>query len=551
MSSKSPRVTCQILYVWLVLTVLVLCPKVACAASKTGGTITFSEMKVEASGKDRLILGRSVSVVIEGKVTNGTGGTITSDDLPHLAYGDDAIELSLDEKGLPSGKSCKVSGKGSIPVDGHDVPDASFSGSTKYAGLDGAEKDLASQLSEIEKDFAAKDKKKADDKRKREEKKAHEEEAVEAFKSCVGKPASEAMELAAAAGYEPTYYDSFGVDVTEILTNAEGDTKILSAPVSAVDINKKWLFLGSSAKVTLDYTEPKAAKERAKEEARETILHCVGKSAGKTQILVDNNDFDLVMLDKHGADITKGVRKARKGSPVRKAKVSSVEIDKTKDSKREVVTVMVNYTSNSSRKRINKEHGYPSSVTFSGGTIRVVDEHPAVEGSTLVILINGTLTNNDSWTVNTEYLPHFVTQEDDDPAKEYALRLDGSIDELGAGKSVGYEVAVRVYSRNLSVSFRGPYGKPRLNGADAFATEILAKHQQQLEVHDANIGYYQAEQQRAWEESRRAVACYVTQTGDCYHSRTGCPALSRSKNLYETTVGWAQDNGLTACERCH
>ena len=40
-------------------------------------------------------------------------------------------------------------------------------------------------------------------------------------------------------------------------------------------------------------------------------------------------------------------------------------------------------------------------------------------------------------------------------------------------------------------------------------------------------------------------------TGYAYHSRTGCPRLSRSTDIYELTVGEAKDDGYEPCDFCN
>lgn len=44
--------------------------------------------------------------------------------------------------------------------------------------------------------------------------------------------------------------------------------------------------------------------------------------------------------------------------------------------------------------------------------------------------------------------------------------------------------------------------------------------------------------------------CYVTETGHSFHLSKGCPRLSRSKYLYETTVGEARAEGYDPCDSC-
>ncbi len=53
------------------------------------------------------------------------------------------------------------------------------------------------------------------------------------------------------------------------------------------------------------------------------------------------------------------------------------------------------------------------------------------------------------------------------------------------------------------------------------------------------------------EMARENETCYYTEYGSCYHSRPGCPALSNSSAVYETTVGEAEYWGLERCDRCY
>ena len=69
--------------------------------------------------------------------------------------------------------------------------------------------------------------------------------------------------------------------------------------------------------------------------------------------------------------------------------------------------------------------------------------------------------------------------------------------------------------------------------------KVASKFENARWFHEENIGQAIENQRRSYEEGRRRATCYYTETSIHYHAYRGCPALGRSKNIYETTVGEA------------
>lgn len=279
-------------------------------------------------------------------------------------------------------------------------------------------------------------------KKKREEKEAKERsknQAVDELSSCEGKTAKEAEKLAETLGYEATFLDKYGVDITRAVVNGLEDSEVANALVSNVDVKTPSLFSPGSVTIKLDYVDPDAELERngaqLRMENREEILNSVGKSAGKTQELVESSGFALQVLDKYGVNITNTVRNAKKGSQIRRAGVTSVNIDDTQDCP--LVTIEINYVDLSSAKEIAEQDGYSAEVTITNVRVKIKDEDPTSKNPTFSVTVKGTVTNDDTWTVSASSLPALGTK---DASYDTCapMELDNGIDSLDAGESCGF-----------------------------------------------------------------------------------------------------------------
>ena len=372
--------------------------------------------------------------------------------------------------------------------------------------------------------------------------------AVEKLGSCIGDTAWKAYELSKAAGYEIAFEDSFGIDVTKDVIEGGESSDAGKATVTDIEMSDPWLFVSGSARAKIDYVEPKAARKREKEERRKqeeqalkenktSIEKTKGGPVGKAQQLVEKIGCSYEIKDEYDADVTEEVCKAKKGSGIRKATVTSVAFNN--DVASPLVTIGIDYVGLSSVKRLAKEEGYPAEVTFSDISAKVEDESPASDSPTFFVTVSGTITSNDTWSVQERDLPSLGTSED----SLYScagIELEGDKTSLGAGESSRFVYHYRLNSSSTSVVLKTENDGVIMHGGDELINAV-----------DAQFKSAKEEKQRAWEEARASVTCYYTENGKCYHSSKGCPSLSRSKNIHETTVGQAKSWGLDACDRCH
>ena len=652
MNKKTLRIYAVFYLIALMLATGVVPTKVLAAGKDS--LITFSRVKVKIESHDGWFTGRSARVNIKATVTNNTKKTVTADDLPKLSYGDgsdECIIASLDEDELAPGKKCKVRYKGSVPVDGSDVPDLAFSGASEYTGLRDAGAEMTTQIEKVEKDFAAKDKKEAKEKKEREEREAAEkkerddaqaridackgkkadqalkvakeegysytfrdaydvdvtgdvedasngssvhsavvtevsssqawfiveasvtfkldyadpaakeerdkeeaekkrqEAAVKKLESCEGETAAKALELAEAAGYEAKFFDLYGNDVTDDVSSAKGKDAILRVLVTHVDTYPDGFFSNARAEISLDYTDPEYQREMEEAELREKMLARVGKSAGKMQAFIDKNGYQLKMLDLYGADVTKRVRKAEKGSKIRRAKVTNVEIEEGLKGEKPTAIVEIDFATPASLKKVAQENGWPTELTFSKTKVTVEDGDPSSNTPTYYITVAGTIKNDTPWMVYVEDFPT-LGRVGEEYGVDADIVLEGDAVELEAGESRRYTYEIRAYSGGSDFAFTMPHEGARLR----WGTKVCEKTKKALEAavseHDANVGRIQEEERWQEEERRLNRTCYYTATGSHYHFSSGCQGLSRAKNLYTTTVREAESWGLAPCDFC-
>lgn len=384
-------------------------------------------------------------------------------------------------------------------------------------------------------------------------------EAEKKLGSCVGSSAWEAYELSQTAGYGITFEDSFGIDVTEDVIDGGKTSDVGKASVTDIKLSDPWLFVPGSATAQLDYVEPEAAQEREMEKQRKqkeqefrknkaSIEGTEGEPIGKAQQLIDGLGYDYEIRDVYGTDVTKKVRKAKKGTGIRKSIVTSVTV--SDDFESPFAIFDIDYNDPSSLKRIAKEKGYPAEVTFSDITAEVEDEHPSYDSPTFSVTVSGTITSNDTWQVDESSLPRLGTIDEN---LDYCavVDLDGEGSRLGGGESTKFVYHYRLYYGSDPVVLKTENDSVVIHGGNDLINAVNAKFEDAKKYHDANVEKAKEDEYRAWEEERKSQTCYYTATGNCYHSYTGCPALSRSKNIYETSVGEAESWGLDACDRCH
>ena len=392
-------------------------------------------------------------------------------------------------------------------------------------------------------------------KKERDDKAAKEERAKKAAKkldACSGNTAWEVKILAEDAGYGVSFVDRYDIDVTKSVVDGGKESDAGKAKVTDAEVSKPMLFFSGSVRAKIDYVDPDAAQEREeaklREENREAIQAAVGRSAGKTQELVDSSGFDLIIEDDYGTDITEKVRGAKKGSPIRRAGVASVKIDDEKS--RPCVTLRVDYLDFSSVKAACEANGHPAEITFSDISVTVDDDDPTSSSSYFSVIAHGTITSNDSWDVDSYYLPALGTPSES-LYKCVGIELDNGKDELAAGESCGFTYSCRLSCHDPRVTLRAHDEGVVMHNAEKLLDEIYSRLEAVDRAHFESYRQYQEEQQRIREQQRKNATCYYTASGSCYHAYTSCPTLSRSRNIYETTVAQAESWGLEPCDRCH
>lgn len=296
------------------------------------------------------------------------------------------------------------------------------------------------------------------EKKKRDDKVAAEKarkEADDALAGCEGKTANEALAIANKSSYSPSFEDSYGVDVTNDVKDSKKKSDAHDATVISVKISEGGWFSPSTVAFTLDYTDPDAARKREEEEKRkqeeklraehqEAILDSEGKSAGKTQTLVDESGYALTIYDEYGTDITEKVRTAKKKSAIRKSKVTNISIDDRTDPP--CVLLCIHYLDFSSVKSLAKKEGYPAEITFSNISVEVEDEDPASNRPTYFVTVSGTITSNDTWSVSESCLPALGTSSSS--SSECAgIELDNETGELNGEETCGFTYHYRQIGR--------------------------------------------------------------------------------------------------------
>lgn len=328
-------------------------------------------------------------------------------------------------------------------------------------------------------------------KKKRDEKAAQEKsktQAAEELKSCEGKPAREAYELADILGYEVSFFDRFDVDVTKAVVNGGDDSEAAAAAVTKVEVKEPSFLSPGSVTITLDYVDPDAEYARnegqLRTENREEILNSKGKSAGKTQELVESSGYALQMLDKYGVNITNAVRNAQKGSGIRRALVTSVSIDNSAD--HPLVIVDVDYVDLSSAKKIAQKDGASAEVTVSDYRVKVKDEKPSAKSPTFLVTVKGTITNNDTWIVSADTLPALGVngKSFDDCAQ---IQLDNGVTSLKAGESCAFTYQYRVSYTDPQAVLQTKVEGAQVHNGDRMAYKTNWWITRAKRLHDTNL----------------------------------------------------------------
>lgn len=170
--------------------------------------------------------------------------------------------------------------------------------------------------------------------------------ADKAVKVCKGKTADEALELANRSSYDPTFVDSYGVDVTDDVTDASNSSSVHEAIVAEIETADGFWFISPTITFTLDYVDPTAESERKeaearkkeqeereaqakreKEEAEQALLNCKGRMASTARKTAIDSNVEYRFTYGDGNDITEEANDPRYLNARKRTKVTNVEID--------------------------------------------------------------------------------------------------------------------------------------------------------------------------------------------------------------------------------
>ena len=189
----------------------------------------------------------------------------------------------------------------------------------------------------------------------------------------------------------------------------------------------------------------------------------------------------------------------------------------------------------------------PVTLAFSDMTVEITPDESA---SKFTVTVKGTVTNETPREISNSYLPdlkHGSSQ----------AKLETGEKELEAGKaySVAY-TATLDWSDESQWKFED-YPKSEVSGLDGVAEQIPTKYAtlradtEAQRAEAAERAAAEAEQKRAErEQAHLNSTCYVTPTGQKYHSNDHCSGLNGSKNLTPMTVEQARNSGYEACDIC-
>lgn len=288
-------------------TALVLCVSllVGCGANSEEkdaniADLVFSDVKVECSNRDGWFGGRYANFTLKGSVTNNSGNPVNEDNMPKLvAGGADGKEIKADlsQSKLLEGETCDITYEHEFDITHDALPTLTFTCNLSVDGLEEAVGEINSGLGKVADTYASKDAEKEAEKKSAELKEEQEQAAVaqakKSIEECVGKTADEGLKAAKDANYDATFKDSYGVDVTSSVEDAENSFDIHKAKITAVEIDN---FLGDYATFTLEYEDPEAKKAREEKAAKEAEEAKKAEEAN-TILTVDNCEDLVTLLD--------------------------------------------------------------------------------------------------------------------------------------------------------------------------------------------------------------------------------------------------------------
>lgn len=147
-----------------------------------------------------------------------------------------------------------------------------------------------------------------------------------------------------------------------------------------------------------------------------------------------------------------------------------------------------------------------------------------------------------------------VLKEEKNPTYAFSFKKHEGVNVKGLDKKLLAEMEKQFNERmgnlDAEIAEREEQERQREEQERIEAEERAAQERAEAEER-ARQEEAEREQQRANAEAeRRARGCYVTQTGNCYHTDPGCPSIKNSYDLIGMTVGEAEDQGLSKCGRC-
>lgn len=298
--------------------------------------------------------------------------------------------------------------------------------------------------------------------------------------------------------------------------------------------------------------EEEAERKAAEEEANKRAVEgCKGKTTDEGMKIAKDAGYTVTFVDNAGADVTKEVEDSTDGSEARASTIKIVEIV---SSERKEVTFTLDFEGAETKKareeeeakrKAEEEAKRPPHITYAEIDSSAIRENRGGNSSVYVVIrfranCEKDSTFYDQVTINCKV-------NDREPYDMRPLPAEWDIKD-NEGRSYSNELlqCTTRFDANPgdTVSFwiDDPSTGATYEGLDGLAEQLTTITQDAINTppeQAVSVGYG---------DDR---TCYVTPNGYAYHSRAGCPRLSRSTEVYETTVGEAKDDGYEACDFCY
>ena len=303
--------------------------------------------------------------------------------------------------------------------------------------------------------------------------------------------------------------------------------------------------------------EKKAAEEAAKKKAAEeeankkAIEGCKGKTADEGLKAAKDAGFKVTFIDNAGADVTKEVEDSTNKSDIHGAVIEAVdikglgEIEVTFTLDGEGAETKKAREEAEAKRKAEEEANKPPHIAYTEIDCSAIHENRGGNCSVYVVVRFRANCDKDSTFYDQAIINCKVN--DQDPYEMRPLPAEWDIKD-NEGRSYSNELlqcTTRFATDSVeTVSFwiDDPETGATYEGLDGLAEQLTTITQEAIDTPPVSVG------SSGYGDDR---TCYITPNGYSYHSRVGCPRLSRSTEVYETTVGDAKEDGYEACDFCY